>query len=298
MKTNSYKYGFFICLISAILFSSKGVVIKLIFRQGDISSIGILTLRMLISFPFYFLVASYMYNKEKAFPFHGKEWIQLIILGLLGYYAASFFDFWGLEYVSVFIERIVIFSYPTIVLILSIIFLGKKAKPIQIIALVLTYFGTYLAFRSGTEKIDMINLMKGGALVFISALSYAFYMVFGSKQIAKVGSIKFTCYALMVSTGGVVIHYLLSGEHDISGHSGHLYLLAGFLAIFGTVIPTFLTAESIRIIGPGNAAIVSSLGPVSTMILGYFILGDKITILEIAGTIFVIMGVLLIGKER
>lgn len=274
------------------------MVIKLIFREGDISSIGILTLRMLISFPFYFLTASFFYTKERTLPFKRKEWLHLIILGLSGYYAASFFDFWGLEYVSVFIERIVIFSYPTIVLILSIIFLGKKAKPIQIIALLLTYLGTFLAFRSGTEKIEMANLVKGGALVFISALSYAFYMVFGSKLIGKVGSLKFTSYALMVSTGGVVLHYLLSGVNDISGHSQHLYLLAAFLAIFGTVIPTFLTAESIRIIGPGNAAIVSSLGPVSTMMLGYFILGDQITLLEIVGTAFVIAGVILIGREK
>ena len=123
---------------------------------------------LLFAFPFYLAVAIYFLRKEKAFPFKGKQWIQMLALGLLGYYCSSFFDMWGLSYISVFIERIVIFTYPTIVLILSFFFLKKKINTFQVFALVITYLGIFIAFKAGKMEQNLSNLKIGGLLVFIS----------------------------------------------------------------------------------------------------------------------------------
>lgn len=297
-KKKQFLIGVFLCLLSAIMFSSKGVIIKLIFDISDINSIGVLSLRMLFAFPFYLAVAIFYLLKDKEFPFKGKQWWQMLALGLLGYYFSSFFDMWGLTYISVFIERIVIFTYPTIVLMLSFFFLKKKINTTQIFALILTYLGIYIAFKAGKMEQNIYNLQIGGLLVFISALSYSCYMVFGSKIILEVGSLKFTCYALMVSSFGVLVHYLIDGTQSISTESNEVYAYGLYLAIIGTVIPTFLTAEGIRLIGPSNVAIISSIGPISTIVLAYIFLGEQITYLEIIGTIFVIGGVLLISLQK
>lgn len=298
VKENNFIFGVVICMLSAIMFSSKGVVIKLIFNASDIKSISVLGLRMLISFPFYLAVAVYFLWKEKSFPFKGIQWLEMLALGLLGYYCSSFFDMLGLEYISVFVERIVIFTYPTIVLILSYFILGKKITRFQIFAVLLTYLGIYIAFMGGKGTESIKNLTLGGAFVFISAFTYASYMVFGSKMIQKVGSVKFTCYALMVSSFGVMVHYLLDDSASILHQPIQIYGYGIILAIVGTVLPTFLTAEGIRLIGAGNAAVVSSLGPISTILLAYLFLGETITSLEVVGTLFVIGGVLLISLQK
>ncbi|MBK6338728.1 MAG: EamA family transporter [Bacteroidetes bacterium] len=297
-KKNQFLFGVIICLISAIMFSSKGVIVKLIFNVSTINSIGVLSLRMLFAFPFYLAVAIYFLRKEKAFPFKGKQWIQMLALGLLGYYCSSFFDMWGLSYISVFIERIVIFTYPTIVLILSFFFLKKKINTFQVFALVITYLGIFIAFKAGKMEQNLSNLKIGGLLVFISAFTYACYMVFGTKIIQQVGSLKFTCYALMVSSFGVFAHYFIDGSQSLINEPNIVYAYGFYLAVIGTVIPTFLTAEGIRLIGASNVAIISSIGPISTIGLAYVFLGEKITGLEILGTIFVVGGVLLISLQK
>ena len=129
-------------------FSAKAVIIKLAYRY-DIDSISLLTLRMIFAMPFFLAVAWYA-RPKKNMPearLTGKEWGQIMIYGLLGYYFASLFDFMGLQFVTASLERLILFVYPTIVLVLSAVIFRKKITPTQMIALVLTYLGISVADR-------------------------------------------------------------------------------------------------------------------------------------------------------
>ena len=181
---------------------------------------------------------------------------------------------------------------------LQFFFLKKKINTFQVFALVITYLGIFIAFKAGKMEQNLSNLKIGGLLVFISAFTYACYMVFGTKIIQQVGSLKFTCYALMVSSFGVFAHYFIDGSQSLINEPNIVYAYGFYLAVIGTVIPTFLTAEGIRLIGASNVAIISSIGPISTIGLAYVFLGEKITGLEILGTIFVVGGVLLISLQK
>jgi len=86
----------------------------------------------------------------------------------------------------------------------------------------------------------------------------------------------------------------------MSGHGmdgDGLWLYAVLLALFATVIPSFMLSAGMKRIGANNAAIVTSVGPVSTILQAHFILGDPIFVEQVVGTGLVIVGVLLIGWQ-
>ena len=111
--------------LGATMFSAKAVFIKLAY-QFDISSIDLMSLRMLMALPFYAGILWWTNRKKAPMVITRKDVWRIVLYGIMGYYIASYFDFWGLEYVSASMERLILFIYPTLVVILSAIFTKKK----------------------------------------------------------------------------------------------------------------------------------------------------------------------------
>jgi drug/metabolite transporter (DMT)-like permease len=128
----------------------------------------------------------------------------------------------------------------------------------------------------------------------LCAITFAIYLVGSGKMIAETGATKFTSYAMIAAAGGILVHYFAVGK-TIHHMDSNLLYYGIALAIFATVIPTFFMSAGIKKIGSSNAAIISSVGPVSTILQAHFVLGEPITLAQIAGTVLVIIGVLLIG---
>ncbi|MBC7891624.1 MAG: EamA family transporter, partial [Sphingobacteriaceae bacterium] len=188
--------------------------------------------------------------------------------------------------------------YPTIVLGVSALLFGHRIRSVQVVALVLTYAGIALAFLDDIDPALQTNLPLGAALIFGSALAYALYLVGSGELIPRVGSGRFTCYAMLAATGGTFVHFLVARPLALLTHlPNEVYALSGWIAIISTVLPTFLTAEGIRLIGSGNTSIVSSAGPVITIGLGYWLLGETVGLWQGLGTLLVLTGVLLIGLK-
>jgi drug/metabolite transporter (DMT)-like permease len=288
--------GFLITFTGAVLFSTKAIIVKLAFANTSLDAITLLTLRMLFSLPFYLAAAWFGSSKKTNIKFTRLQWINIISLGLFGYYLSSLFDFIGLQYISAGLERLILFLYPTFVVLINVFLFREKISRIQQLALLLTYAGIAIAYW-GELEIDSTNknFYLGSFLIFLCAVTYASYIVGSGRMIPKVGVTKFTAYAMLSSTAGVFIHFLLAGTSKDLVHIGEYWWYGLLLAIIATVIPTFLISIGMKKIGSNNVAIISGIGPVSTIVQAYFILGEDIFPAQIAGTILVVAGVLLIG---
>lgn len=287
--------GFVITFIGAIFFSTKAIFVKLAFANTQTDAVTILALRMLFALPFYIAIGLFASNKRSNVSFTKRQWIYVILLGLTGYYFSSLCDFIGLQYISAGLERLILFIYPTLAVVLNAMIFRQRINKYQKLAMVLTYAGIAIAFW-GEMKIDSSNpqFYLGSFFCFLCAITFAIYLVGSGKMIAETGAVKFTSYAMIAAAAGIFIHYFVSGR-TIHHIDADLLWYGVALAILATVIPTFLMANGVKKIGSSNAAIISSIGPVSTILQAHFILGEKITAAQVTGTVLVIIGVLLIG---
>jgi drug/metabolite transporter (DMT)-like permease len=297
MKISNYALGFAMALIGAFMFSAKAIYVKLVYRTETIDAISMLALRMLFSLPFYIVTAWVLARRPDNVKLKPRQWGWLIVLGLLGYYVSSLLDFLGLAYISAGLERLILFLYPTFALLIGAVAFRRKIQRIQWIALLIAYVGMVVAFMGDVQQEWNPSILTGCLLILGCAVTYAFYIVGGGELIPRIGSMKFTAYALITAAVGIFAQYFVRHGTEVRHFSGHTYWLCFQMAIVSTVIPTFLTSEGIRKIGSGNTAIITSVGPVATILQAYIFLGEPITWPQLAGTALVLAGVLLIGKK-
>jgi drug/metabolite transporter (DMT)-like permease len=302
MSDTKYKLtlaGFLITLTGAILFSTKAIIVKSAFVHTSVDAISLLTLRMVFSLPFYVVAAFLISNQTANVRMTRKQWITTVVVGLLGYYLSSLFDFLGLQYISAGLERLILFLYPTFALLINRLFFQQRIERNQQVAVVLTYIGIGIAFL-GELQLDIHNpdFYLGSFLVLLCAVTYSFYMAGSGRIIPQVGSNKFTAYAMLAATIGVFSHYLFKGDYTLITQGGHLWVYGLLLAVVATVIPSFLLSNGMKRIGANNAVIISGIGPISTIIQAHYFLGEAITVLQLAGTLLVIIGIALLGWKR
>ncbi len=282
-------------ILGVVMFSAKAVMVKLAY-QYEVSAVNLLMFRMLFALPFY-VIMLFIYKPSTSQKRTRKDYISLVLFGFLGYYLASFFDFWGLEYIKASIERVILFIYPTIVIVLARIFLRKAITKVQLIAIALTYIGVVIAFWDDfTLQGD--TFLIGALLIFLSALTYASYLVGSDWLIPKFGVVTFTSYAMIVSCVCVVVHYLIFEQTSLFGYHKNVYLLGLGMAFLSTVIPSYLVSWTIKKIGAPDFSILGSIGPISTIALASIFLDEKITLLQVIGTVIVISGIIIISKNK
>lgn len=293
--------GFLISITGAIFFSTKAIIIKKAFHATAIDALTLLTLRLSFSFPFYLLAAIWQGRKEDAVRMTRQQWLIIIALGVLGYYLSAYFDFVGLQYISAGLERLILFLYPSLAVLINAAAFRQKITRVQGWALLLTYIGIGIAY-FGELRIDTGNphFFLSSLLIFLCAITYAFYLSGSGRMIPVLGAAKFTSYSVMAATGALLLHFLIhgwtSGQGFASLNAGKgLWGYAILLAIIATVLPTFMLSAGMKRIGANNAAIVTSIGPVSTILQAHFFLGEPIFAEQLIGTGLVILGVLMIG---
>lgn len=287
--------GVLFAVAGVVCFSLRPIIIKLAYAYV-IDPVTLLALRMLFSVPFFVATALWSRGRAGERPLERRDFAAIIGLGLLSYYVASFLDFLGLQYISAGLGRLLQFIYPTVVVVLSALFLGKRATGREVIALVLTYFGLVLVFwhAAGGEQ---PNWWLGASLVLASAACYAVYLVAGSAVISRVGSVRFTAYAMTVASIACIVQFFLLRPLSALELPPAVYGLSMAMAIGSTVIPGFLVAEALRRIGANRVAIIGALGPVTAILLGYVGLDEIMTPLQIAGAALVLIGVVAISLK-
>lgn len=292
--------GILLALLGAVCFSTKAVFVKLAYRDTEVDAISLLALRMIFSLPFFVISAAVSSSKQDNVRFTTRQWIQVALVGCLGYYISSLLDFLGLQYVSAGIERLILFIYPTLVLLMSGVIFKVRIKPIQWLALGITYIGLFAAFISevDVQSAQNKNFLLGSLFIFICAFTYAAYIVGSGRLIPIVGAAKFNSYAMSFASIGVLLHFFITSEVSLWSFSLPVYVYGFLMAVLSTVIPSYLVVEGIKRIGSDNAAIVGSIGPVSTIVMAYFFLQETVSGLQLLGTVLILVGVLLVGKQK
>ena len=299
-KLNSYFLGgIIICFLGAVCFSTKAIFVKLAYRDTDIDPVTLLALRMFFSLPFFILSAAVSSNKSTNVRFTRKQWITVAAIGCLGYYVSSLLDFLGLQYVTAGIERLILFIYPTLVLLISSTIFKTRITSRQWMALLITYVGLIAACVpeiQGTQAGE--NFWKGSILILVCAFTYALYIVGSGKLIPVVGASKFNSYTMSIAALAVLIHFFLTSNDSLFDQSSRVYLYSIAMAIISTVIPSYLISEGIKRVGSGNAAIVGSVGPVSTILQAAIFLYEPIKALQLLGTGLILAGVFMVGQKK
>jgi drug/metabolite transporter (DMT)-like permease len=296
--------GTLLAIVGVICFSLRPGFIKLAYAHVT-DPITLIALRMLFSLPFFVAAALWIGRQRKReshsaiaqnAPISRRDAWAVFWLGFTGYYFSSFADFLGLQYVSAGIGRLILFLYPTLVVMLSALLLRKPPRPREIAALVLTYAGMLLVLSNMLEGAtrDGDHFALGVGLVFASAIGYAIYLVAGSQVIRRVGPMRFTAYAMTVASAFCIVQFLLLRPFSALDLPLEVYYLAIAIALLSTVLPTFLTAEALKRVGANQVALVGGLGPVTTILFGYLGLDEKMTTLQIVGALLVLAGVMLV----
>tara|TARA_Y100000034_G_C6900019_1_gene415905 strand:- start:608 stop:1513 length:906 start_codon:yes stop_codon:yes gene_type:complete len=296
-RLTSNEIGIILAVLSAAGFSLKAIFVKQAYLIANVEPITLLSLRMLFSFPLFILIG---YSSLKTgFSLTNKEVLLLILLGVAGYYGASILDFMGLEYISAGLERIILFSYPILTIFMGVLFLGKQFEKRLVVPTVLCTLGVVCAclsdfkFAGGSHSIWL-----GAALVFGSALCYAFYQAFSEPMIEKLGAMRFSLLAMFVSIFAVQLHFFIQLPIESLIQPTKIYTICFMMALFSTVLPVFLQSSAIKYIGAARSVLVSTLGPILTLILGWILLDEKITLLQVLGMCLVLIGVLAIKRKR
>jgi drug/metabolite transporter (DMT)-like permease len=287
--------GLTFALMAAIGFSAKSIFVKLAYPEG-ITALPLLALRMIFSAPFFVFAAIYEARKNSV-RLIAKDYSAIFILGILGYYASSLLDFMGLQYISAGLERLILFLYPTFVVLISAVVFKKAIELKQIIALVLCYIGISIVFLHETMTQNP-NLLVGSSLVLLSALSYSCYLIGAGGMIQRIGSFRFTAYAMLVACVAMLLQFAASHEFsELFTYSQKVYQLSMLMAILSTVLPIFMLSIAIKKIGSGNTSIIGSIGPVVTILMGTYYLNEPITIFQIIGSFLVLVGVFIVGAK-
>jgi drug/metabolite transporter (DMT)-like permease len=274
-------------------FSIKAIFVKAAFRYG-VDAETLLALRMLYSLPL-FLLLGFAAARSAAAPITAADWRALLVLGFVGYYVASYLDFLGLKHISAALERVILFTYPTMVVLFTAWQQRRAPARSTWIALLLCYAGVALVVSHDLHS-GGSNILLGSLLVFASAVSYAIYLLRAGPLLARLGSARVAAWGTVVACLFAVAQFLLLRPvATLAAQPWQVQALGAAMAVFSTVLPVWLMSEAIRQLGAGPAAMIGSLGPVITLLLAWVVLGEALGTLQLLGAALVIAGVRLVA---
>ncbi|MBA4342451.1 MAG: EamA family transporter [Methylibium sp.] len=279
----------------AIAFSGKAIIVKLAYRHG-VDAVTLIMLRMLFALPL-FLLLSWWAGRGKP-PLTRRDWLVLLGLGFSGYYLASFLDFAGLAYISASFERLILYLNPTLVLGLGWLLFKRRVTGRQLLALAISYAGVLLVF--GQElKLQGSDVVLGAALVFGSAVSYAVYLVYSGEEVKRLGALRLTGLATSIACVLCIGQFLLLRPLDsLATVAPEVLWLSLLNATACTFAPVLMVMMAIERLGATLAAQTGMIGPMSTILMGVWLLGEPFTPWVAAGTALVLAGVWLLTRWR
>jgi drug/metabolite transporter (DMT)-like permease len=287
--------GLALAVGGAVAFSAKAIIVKLSYRHG-IDAVTLIMLRMLFALPLFVGLAWWGSRGREALS--RRDWLTVAALGFCGYYLASFLDFLGLQYVSASLERLILYLNPTLVLLLGWLLLRRRPTVRQAVALLVSYGGVLLVF--GQEAVlQGRDVLLGSVLVLGSALSYAFYLLASGEVVRRIGAARLTGLASIVACALCIGQFLLLRPLEAaSGAAPEVLWLSLLNAVACTFAPVLMVMLAIERIGSVATAQAGLVGPLSTVALGAWLLGEPLTPALAAGTLLVLGGVALLARAR
>lgn len=305
-------------VLGAVAFSGKAIVAKLMYKLGA-DPFAVVGMRMTMAFPMFLLMAWWAgrprissADKPATVLSRGQRW-QIVGLGFSGYYLASTLDFVGLQYISASLERAILYLNPTIVLVLSALFLGQRIRLAQVAAVLLSYGGVLVVWLHDWDAAAMVSagahgmsgveaIALGSVCVFLSAVSYAIYLMGSGQLVQQIGSLRLVGWASCAACAMCVAQWgvVYQGSDGRLGDVAHLpwqaWALSAVNATACTVLPVWLVMRGVQLVGASVASQVGMVGPLSTIWMAAWLLGEPVTWRLMLGTAAVLAGIVVLSR--
>ncbi len=286
--------GLLLGLVGAIAFSGKAIIVKLAYRHG-VDAVTLIMYRMLFALPI-FAVMAWWASRGKA-PLTRRDWIGVAWLGFSGYYLSSFLDFAGLVYISASLERLILYLYPTLVILLGLVIYGRRVNTRQMVSMAISYCGVLLVFGSEISS-QGAGAAWGAFLVFLSAILYAIYLIYSGEIVNRIGSLRLVGLATSVACVCCLLQFAILKPLSAAVVAPEVIWLSLLNATVCTALPVLAIMMSIERIGPAMAAQTGLIGPMSTILMGVLILDEPFTAWVAAGTVLVIAGIFVFTRKQ
>lgn len=274
--------GTFFVFISAIGYGLMPIFAYMAYSNG-VSTITMLFLRFISSSIIMFIIVRI---RKLSMPKKNDVFIFLL-MGFIGYTGQSLCYFTALKYAAVSIVSLLLYTYPIMVMIFSIIILKEKIKARNVIALVIALIG-----------VSVIISVKGNAniigilLAVLTALIYSIYIIISTKVLKKGMEIQASGLIMVGSAIAYGLMNLFYGFTPPKNGNGIIAIL--LISIVSTVIAFWAFFAGLKRVGPSITSLVSIFEPVVTVVSSILILSEKVTKRSIIGGIFVITSLLII----
>lgn len=281
--------GLALAALGAIAFSGKAIIVKLAYRY-DVDAITLLMLRMLFALPL-FAVMAWWAGRGKP-PLTRRDWLGVFGLGFSGYYLSSFLDFAGLAYVTASLERLILYLNPTLVMLFGWLLYRRRITRWQAGGTAISYAGVLLVFGQEVGLAASRDVVWGSLLVFLSAITYAIYLIGSGEFVKRLGSLRLVGLASSVACLLCIAQFALFHPVETAlTVAPEVIWLSVLNATVCTALPVLIVMMAIERIGPALAAQTGMVGPMSTIMMGVLILDEPFTGWVAAGTAFVITGI-------
>ncbi|MCP1676983.1 drug/metabolite transporter (DMT)-like permease [Natronocella acetinitrilica] len=286
--------GVVLTLFGVAAFSTKGIIAKLAYGHG-VDPIVLMTLRMLIAVPLFWLLLLIAASATKV-ECSRSDLGRVLVAGFLGYYVAQFLDLVALQTVSATLGRLILFTYPSFVVLLMMIAERRAPPRGRVLAMAVCYVGLSMALLGG--GMDAFRATWSGAvMMLISAMLFACYYVTAGDLSRRLGVYRFSAFAMSAAGVGVVVHYLLS--QPVAALLGQPLVVYGYafaMAVGVTVLPVILILEGMRRIATETSAVLNLAGPMFTFLLAWAVLGERLSAVQWIGFAVVIGAGWLLGR--
>lgn len=273
--------GILVVFLATVFLSTKSIWAKLIYLDS-LSPLNVLVCRAVLSLPF-FLIPMIRFdwnsvNKSKVFKYS--------FLGAILYVSSSITDFIGLLYISASLERAVLFTFPIYVFLLSSDL--SRITFSKVVLIVSTVLGLAIMFNPTVDN-HLTDTLIGISLVLLSAIFWALFIIYSKRAVSNISSTIFTSTYMCITTVLLLLGFIIDSKNftTFSTLQTHTMIYLVFLAIFCSIIPSYLMSFGLKRINASLVAVISAMGPIVTLALDVVILNHNLALNEIIGAIIV-----------
>jgi drug/metabolite transporter (DMT)-like permease len=295
--SSARRLGFVYVALAAMLFAIKGLFGKLLYQRG-VGFEVLVTVRALIAMPLFGWMAWYGTGAQRADSkprIRARPFFAAVLAGVLCYYVGALVDFWALMLIDASLERVLLFSYPAMVVAIGAVMERRAPEARVVLAMVLTYVGIFFAM-GGIDVAELMANLFGASLVLIAALTTALYFLIGARYTRELGSTRFAAIAMISAALLLAVHFAIFRSFDeVRALQGYDWMLLAVLGVACMFIPGLLQAEGMRRVGASSAAIGSTIGPPTTIVLAALFFDERLTTWQIIGSAMIVGSVLLLS---
>jgi len=288
--------GLLLAMGGALLLSSKGIFAKLLYVEG-VDWQTLTTVRMQLALPFFWAFALWRLGGTELIRVRPSLLVASALAGLLCYYAGALANFYALTLIDASLERVLLFTYPAMVVLARVVMTRKASEPGMLLALVLTWLGTVLVV-GGFDLGLLRSNAQGALMVLLCAVTLAVYFLINERVGRDTSSTTFTTWAMTAATVGLTAHFGFSPGWQAASMPASAWPLLILMVAVATVAPMFMIAEGVRRIGAERAALITSVGPPATIVLAWLVLDERLHWAQLLGAGVIITAILWLERPR